>query len=100
MSVELEANLAPSRRFRPGERMRFLGAFLRHPLMVGTFAPSSASLAEKVAEHCDIRDGDLVVELGPGTGAITRFILPKLNGHNDFFALEVDGPSAVSYTHL
>jgi len=93
MSAELESTVPRQMRLQMGEKMRFFGAFARHPLMVGALLPSSPALAERVADHCDIRDGDLVVELGPGTGAITRFILPKLNGHNAFFALELDGSS-------
>src|SRR5437773_6953190 len=72
------------------ERLRFLGAFLREPARVGSFAPSSPALAQAMLFGCDLRCAKTVVEFGPGTGAFTRLILERIGRHTAFFALELD----------
>jgi phospholipid N-methyltransferase len=42
---------------------------------VGAFAPSGPQLAERVVEAADLRAGQAVVELGAGTGPVTKAIL-------------------------
>jgi phospholipid N-methyltransferase len=71
-------------------RLRFLGAFVREPLTVGSLWPSSAALSRKVLDSCDFTPGDTVVELGPGTGAFTKLILDRLRGHGRFLAIEIN----------
>ena len=70
--------------------LRFFGAFLRKPLSVGSFWPSSPELAERIVEGCDLHRRETVVELGPGTGAFTGLILDRVRRESDFFALEID----------
>jgi len=70
-------------------RLRFFSAFLREPLKVGAFWPSSPELAEKIVEGCDLRSRNNVVELGPGTGAFTSLILEQIRRQARFFALEL-----------
>ncbi|WP_062226699.1 class I SAM-dependent methyltransferase [Aureimonas frigidaquae] len=66
-------------RRRRGDEATFLAGWLRKPLMTGAILPSSrglcAAMAAKVplAEACDGRAA--VLELGPGTGAVTRALL-------------------------
>ena len=72
------------------ERMQFFSAFLREPLTVGAFWPSSRALAEKIVEGCDLPTRETVVELGPGTGAFTGLILEGLRKRSQFFALEIN----------
>lgn len=55
----------------------FMTQFLRHPLRVGSVLPSSRSLARSMIPHVALRDAALVVELGPGTGEITREIVRR-----------------------
>lgn len=69
---------------------RFFIAFLRRPLAVGAIAPSSARLARAILRHCDLENAETVVELGPGTGAITRVILERLRPETRLLALELD----------
>ena len=52
---------------------RFLGTLVREPLSVGAVAPSSRRLAGHMV--ADIVPGSRVIELGAGTGAVTRAIL-------------------------
>jgi len=72
------------------ERLQFLGAFLREPARVGSFAPSSPALAQAMLRGCDLRTAKTVVEFGPGTGAFTRPILERIGRQTTFFALELD----------
>ena len=50
----------------------FLAAALRHPAVVGAIGPSSRYLAADIVRRLDARPGQLVVELGSGTGPMTR----------------------------
>jgi len=74
--------------------LRFLAAFLREPLKVGAFWPSSRALAEMMVEGCDLRSRHTVVELGPGTGAFTELILRRLRQKTRFLAIELSQPNA------
>ena len=57
---------------------RFLKSYLSTPGNVGAVAPSSPYLARRMIEELDLEGADTVVELGPGTGAFTGFILDGL----------------------
>ena len=70
--------------------------FLRHPGQVGAFCPSSRFLAVEMTRKIGMEDARTVVELGPGTGAITREILPRLRGDARFLAVELDSGMAAS----
>jgi phospholipid N-methyltransferase len=76
-----------------------LGHFLRHPGTVGTVAPSSARLARQMVHALDPRQPQTVVELGPGTGAFTEAIVPRLGPAGRFLAVEVE-PAFVEQLHL
>lgn len=71
-------------------RWQFFNAFLREPLKVGAFWPSSPALAEKIVNGCDLPSRKMVVELGPGTGAFTSLILDRMNKRSRFFAVELN----------
>jgi phospholipid N-methyltransferase len=73
----------------PPERWRFLGEFLRHPRLVGAVTPSSRYLARAVAAQVPAA-ARCVIELGPGTGAITRALLARLGPQATLLAVEVD----------
>jgi phosphatidylethanolamine/phosphatidyl-N-methylethanolamine N-methyltransferase len=53
----------------------FLGRWLKAPHRIGALAPSSRYLARAMARQIDHRHARLVVELGGGTGSITRALL-------------------------
>lgn len=59
------------------EELRFLRALIARPRGVGSVAPSSPSLARAIAAQIDPAQLGPVLELGPGTGALTRGILAR-----------------------
>lgn len=72
------------------ENLRFLHAFLKNPTKVGAIAPSSPDLARTMV--CDLQPDreNIVLELGVGTGAITRFIEPILPDTDSYLGIELD----------
>lgn len=50
----------------------FFKALLMNPREMGAIFPSSHWLATEMASHALLEDDGLVIELGPGTGAITK----------------------------
>ncbi len=53
----------------------FLGCWLKAPHRIGALAPSSRYLARAMVRQVDVRQARLVIELGGGTGSITRALL-------------------------
>jgi phospholipid N-methyltransferase len=66
----------------------FWKSFVKHPRYTGAIAPSSKSLAQGMLSRTDLRTARLVVELGPGTGAFTTFILAALPPEAELLAIE------------
>lgn len=59
------------------DEARFLKTWLDKPLVTGAVTPSGKALARRMASYIDpARDGP-VVELGPGTGALTEAIIRR-----------------------
>jgi phosphatidylethanolamine/phosphatidyl-N-methylethanolamine N-methyltransferase len=53
----------------------FLRRWLANPLQMGSVIPSSPSLCRKIAALVERRDDEVVVELGAGTGVVSRALL-------------------------
>ena len=60
---------------RFADQVRFFGSVLRAPRTTGAVAPTSTETAALMASHVTAGSGLPVLELGPGTGAITKAIL-------------------------
>jgi phosphatidylethanolamine/phosphatidyl-N-methylethanolamine N-methyltransferase len=58
-------------------KLFFLKQYLRRPFGTGSITPSSQKLAEFMIANLGLEPGDVVVELGPGTGVFTREILAQ-----------------------
>lgn len=58
-----------------GDKLEFAKGLVSKPKTVGAIAPTSARMAEKMASVIRPNSGLPVLELGPGTGAITKAIL-------------------------
>jgi phospholipid N-methyltransferase len=55
----------------------FVGELIASPRSIGAAIPSSRALARRMASYIPCRPKGYVVELGPGTGVITRAILER-----------------------
>ena len=69
--------------------IRFIKQFVTAPRKVGAILPSSRFLAERVVDEAKVRQASVVVEWGPGTGAITSAVLDRLPHDATFFAMEI-----------
>ena len=75
---------------RRGARRAFFAAVLRKPGQIGAVAPSSPSLAGVIASVVPTAGAPVVVELGPGTGAVTTAIDARLDPGARHLAVELD----------
>ena len=57
------------------DEIRFIRGMMAEPKTVGAIMPTSARMAAKMASIIDTSSGLPVLELGPGTGVITKAIL-------------------------
>jgi phosphatidylethanolamine/phosphatidyl-N-methylethanolamine N-methyltransferase len=60
---------------RLDDEVRFLRSWIEKPLHMGAVMPSGRVLARTMAQYVDIKSTGPVVELGPGTGAITNALI-------------------------
>src|SRR2546423_7377897 len=60
---------------RLDDEVRFLRSWIEKPLHMGAVMPSSKFLARTMAQYVDVESTGPVVELGPGTGAITNALI-------------------------
>lgn len=67
-----------ARRLSPErEAALFLSRWIKAPHLIGAIAPSSRGLARAMARQIDPKDEGVIVELGGGTGSITRALLER-----------------------
>ena len=71
------------------ERWAFLRLYLREPKVVGVVTPSSGFLARALTDAAQVATATCVVELGAGTGAVTRAILSCLQPGVRLLAFEI-----------
>ena len=57
---------------------------------VGAVAPSSRFLGECLAKAGRVAEASVIVEFGPGTGVLTRSIVPRLQPDATFFMMEIN----------
>jgi phosphatidylethanolamine/phosphatidyl-N-methylethanolamine N-methyltransferase len=62
---------------RLDDEVRFLRSWIEKPLHMGAVMPSGRVLARTMAQYVDINSTAPVVELGPGTGAITNALIER-----------------------
>ncbi len=60
---------------RLDDEVRFLRSWIEKPLRMGAVMPSGKVLARTMAQYVDVNSTAPVVELGPGTGAITNALI-------------------------
>jgi phosphatidylethanolamine/phosphatidyl-N-methylethanolamine N-methyltransferase len=62
---------------RLDDEVRFLRSWIEKPLHMGAVMPSGRLLARTMAQYVKIDSDEPVIELGPGTGAITTALLHR-----------------------
>ncbi len=70
--------------------LAFALGYLRHPRRVGAIAPASKALAQAILIEVMRSDPRTLIEVGAGTGAITRALLPALARIERFMVIERD----------
>lgn len=74
--------------FQP--RLDFLRESIRNLRSTGSVAPSSRFLCRAIASKIDPANARIVVELGPGDGVVTRFILNRLGPDAQLLIFEIN----------
>lgn len=72
------------------ENLQFLQAFLKNPSKVGAISPSSPELAAEMLHGIEPDADNVVLELGVGTGAVTKFLRELLPSRDSYLGIEVD----------
>ena len=72
------------------ENIEFLQAFIKNPLKVGAITPSSPELAREMLRGIEADENNIILELGVGTGAITKFIEEIVPDDKSYLGVEID----------
>lgn len=72
------------------EKVEFLNAFLKNPLSVGAVAPSGPELSRKMVEGLEPSKDSIILELGVGTGAVTKAISRILPDDDSYLGIELN----------
>jgi phosphatidylethanolamine/phosphatidyl-N-methylethanolamine N-methyltransferase len=72
------------------EHLQFLQAFLKNPLYVGAISPSSPDLARAMIEDVQPDENNIALELGVGTGAITKFLRRVVPDEKSYLGIEIN----------
>jgi len=70
--------------------LQFMRAFLRRPLATGSILPSSRFLAKRMVSAIEWDRAQVIVELGPGRGCITREILDRMRSNAVLIAIDTN----------
>ncbi len=70
------------------EELRFFKGWIDKPRAVGSILPTSSVTARRMAEVIDPSSGLPVLELGPGTGVITKAILERGVAPKSLYSIE------------
>ena len=74
--MPLQSSVRASKKpLRLDDEVRFLRSWIEKPLHVGAVMPSGRLLARTMAQYVEVKSEGPVVELGPGTGAITSALI-------------------------
>jgi phosphatidylethanolamine/phosphatidyl-N-methylethanolamine N-methyltransferase len=89
-----QGELASQRSRRSGPKggngpLEFFIGFLRNPREVGSIIPSSRFLIRRVMRAGEVQSARVIVELGPGTGVLTREILREMPADGKLIAIEI-----------
>lgn len=72
----------------------FARNFVKHPLMLGSFVPSSRFLIDRLLDQIDFSTATVFVEYGPGVGPITTALLRRMRPDSHLVAFEMNAELA------
>ncbi len=72
------------------DKLDFIVEGIRNLKTVGSVTPSSKYLCRAMIEPIDFAKAKVIVELGPGNGVITSYILEAMQADSKLFAFEVN----------
>jgi phosphatidylethanolamine/phosphatidyl-N-methylethanolamine N-methyltransferase len=75
--MPLQSSVRALKKPRLDDEVRFLRSWIEKPLHMGAVMPSGRLLARTMARYVDTEGDGPVVELGPGTGAITSALIDR-----------------------
>jgi phosphatidylethanolamine/phosphatidyl-N-methylethanolamine N-methyltransferase len=75
--MPLQSSVRALKKPRLDDEVRFLRSWIEKPLHMGAVMPSGKLLARTMAQFVEVDSSDPVVELGPGTGAITKALIDR-----------------------
>ena len=78
--------------------LSFLKAAIRSPLGVGTIFPSSPQLSQAMLDFSNFESAKSVVELGPGTGAITQPLYNQMPEGQQYVGIEMNAEMVAALT--
>lgn len=70
------------------DELKFFKGWIDRPKAVGSIVPTSSVTARRMASIVDVHSGLPVLEVGPGTGVITRAILARGVKPENLYAVE------------
>jgi phosphatidylethanolamine/phosphatidyl-N-methylethanolamine N-methyltransferase len=70
------------------DELKFFKGWIDRPKTVGSIVPTSSVTARRMASIVDVHSGLPVLEVGPGTGVITRAILARGVKPENLYAVE------------
>ena len=78
------------------ETFIFIKRWAKNPLQLGSIAPSSKALSSFIARNAILNEKDFVIEIGGGTGAISRALLRSGIPASQLIVIELD-PELVEF---
>ncbi|MBO6891845.1 MAG: methyltransferase domain-containing protein [Roseibium sp.] len=81
-------NKANAVRARVLDEVKFFRSWAQNPLRTGAVTPSGPELAAKMASYLAPRPHSRVVELGPGTGVVTKALFDRGFSHQNLNLIE------------
>lgn len=75
--IDISARKVRGLREKIADEVRFFRSWAENPLTIGAVSPSSPDLARRMASFVETDGDGKVLELGPGTGVVTKEILRR-----------------------
>ena len=68
--------------------------YIKHPKTTGALCSSSQQLSRAMVKNINIENADNIIEIGPGLGAFTKYIINNKKQDSNFFAVEINSKIA------